>query len=133
MLHEIPTDTVLRYYPTTWSYVGEHFLAWCVAAFPMVLVFFAARQRQGTRSNRWRDVLTVGVIALIAEVLSSAYLWWVATPNGEEPKLWYADGFGTYLWARAIPWTTSFMVILGTRALIWKGRGSSGPPAVSSA
>src|SRR5690349_18271167 len=100
MLHSIPSDTILDYYPTTWSYVGEHFLTWIIVAFPM-FTLFCGTHWYVSGEGKLRDFMTIACISIVAEILSSAYLWFVATPVGAMPKLWWKGGFGTYLVARS--------------------------------
>src|ERR1051326_5020902 len=123
MLHMIPSDTILDYYPTTWSYIGEHFLAWAVFAVPIFTLFFGTHWRVSGVS-RLRDIITIAWISMITEVLSSAYLWFIANPVGAAPKLWWRGGFSTYLLARSPSWVIAFLLILVIGLFIDKRRAT---------
>jgi hypothetical protein len=119
LLKSIPTDTILVYYPTRWSYVGEHFLAWAAALSSLVvsLISVTATLKRPRLSHRVIPP-AIGAISLVAELLSSWYLWFVATPEGVEPKLWYTGGFWTYVEARFLPWLMSFS-LLAVVGMLW--------------
>ncbi len=119
LLKSIPTDTILVYYPTRWSYVGEHFLAWAVALSSLVvsLVSVTGGLKRSKLSMRGVSV-TISVLSLLAELLSSWYLWFVATPPGVDPKLWYTGGFWTYVEARSLPWLVSFSLLLTIELIV---------------
>ena len=112
LLQSIPTDSVLTSYPTTWSYVGEHFLAWAATALPIFLICFWWTKRYRLRRSPWLELMTVLVISCISELISSAYLWFIATLDGEQPKLWFESRFWAYMRARVFPWLIAYGVVL---------------------
>src|SRR5215467_6271260 len=71
--HAGPTDTVLWNYPTTWRYVGEHFLVWAVLALPIFSIGRAIIST--TRRGGWKDVVMISCTVLGTEVMSSVWLW----------------------------------------------------------
>jgi hypothetical protein len=105
LLKSIPTDTVLVYYPTGWSYVGEHLLAWAVALFSLItsLVSVGGRLKVRLRPSRGGTLMAIGALSFVAELLGSRYLGFVAMADDVEPKLWYTGGFWTYVEARFLP------------------------------
>jgi hypothetical protein len=106
----IPTDTVRLYYPTAWSYVGEHFLIWlsaCVILTPLVKV--AIKYGVWTSEFTARHCASVVLLAAILEVSSSSYRWWLALQDGSRFP-WWEDGLAAYLSARALPVIGTFIV-----------------------
>jgi hypothetical protein len=99
----LPTDTVAVYYPTAWSYIGEHLLIWLVFLVPVAVLFHAASKRGlgAVYLGGWRFILIFGVAALL-EFLSSSYRWYLATEDGTRFP-WWTGGFGSYLLARLVP------------------------------
>lgn len=93
-----PTDGVRVWYPSGWAYVGEHGLVWAIAfAGLSYLTVWAFRGK--VRS----DVLTV-LSAIVAEPVSTVYVWFVIPVEGDTSRAWYSGKFIDYFRARAIAW-----------------------------
>lgn len=122
MFISFPTDSNVDYYPTSWSYMGEHFLVWSLVASPLFAILVRNQSRMRSTRINLRALSAVAVISLAAEVASSAYLWYFATLEGNVPKLWYVNNFGKYLQARAAPWGLSFVIILTIEVFIKKDK-----------
>jgi len=94
-----PTDGVRVSYPSVWAYIGEHGLVWVIA---FAVTFFVATVafKDKVRS----DVLT-GLTCIAAELLSTAYVWFVIPANRDGvSKAWYTGRFIDYFEARSTVW-----------------------------
>lgn len=82
----IPTDSVLTYYPSQWSYVGEHFAPWFLIFLPLAIATIFAALRLNTLIG-WKgfgiDLSIVAATGLLAVFLTSRHLWTQATMPGE--------------------------------------------------
>jgi hypothetical protein len=61
------------------------------------------------------DVLTA-LAAIVAEPVSTAYVWFVIPLEGETSRAWYASKFIDYFRARAITW---YVLAILAVALYW--------------
>lgn len=91
-----PTDGVRVWYPSGWAYAGEHGLVW-VAAF--AALFWTMRGSLRVRS----DALTV-LAAIAAELIATAYVWFVMPSSGEVSRAWYTGRFADYFTTRIATW-----------------------------
>jgi hypothetical protein len=121
----IPTDTVATYYPTAWSYIGEHFLIWLIflAVLTILLKLTLRREFWMRAFGLWHCTLVIGA-AIVLEFLSSSYRWYLGLQDGSRFP-WWRGGFGTYLAARLVPLLIS--LAFGSAMMIWRSRahGSS--------
>ena len=70
-----------------------------------------------------RRILTVFVIALVAEVGTSLGSW-VRAPT-DTLRVWYGLSFVSYEMERLIPWTIIVLILLGIWLLISRSRRST--------
>jgi len=110
-----PTDSIRVWYPTLWSFLGEHFLLFlvCLSCLFFVVQRLPANMRGSLRS---RDNLGLsmlfgyGILTVGSDVLASAYLWFVALQSGGLPTLSYPrDNFWNYLWLRELVFVSVFL------------------------
>ncbi len=115
----LPTDTVAVYYPTGWSYIGEHLLIWLVFLSPVAVLFHAASRRGlwAVYLGGWRCILIFGLAALL-EFSSSSYRWYLVTEDGTRFP-WWTGGFGSYLVARLVPLLISLTFAMAVA--LWRG------------
>jgi hypothetical protein len=115
----LPTDTVAVYYPTVWSYIGEHLLIWLMFLAPVAVLFRAISKRGLWEAymGGWRFILIFGVAAFL-ELLSSSYRWYLAI-EGDTRSPWWTGGFGNYLLARFVPLLISLTFAMAT--VLWRG------------
>jgi hypothetical protein len=123
--HAGPTDTVLWDYPTTWSYVGEHFLIWSLLALPIFSVGRAIVAKT-SRPGGWKDIVMISCTVLATEMMSSLWLWHIHDEVGV-PGVWYEDGLGAYLRARLLPWTIGFVAIFACAIVVHRWRRRTTP------
>jgi hypothetical protein len=145
-----PTDTVRVWYPTIWSYLGEHFVLWVgftAFFFAIARVAFARQSahmfdpsQRGTRHITFFQYLFICLIFLASDLCTSFYLavstwWW---EHRFTTRLWHTESLRDYLFARE----PIFLVVLlvatfvinrpplfgGTRAR--EERSTSNTPAV---
>lgn len=120
----IPTDSALTYYPSQWSYVGEHFAPWFLIFLPLAIVSMCAALKLSSFVG-WKgfaiDVLTVAATGLVAVFLTSRHLWTEATMPGERLTLWWKNDFREYMWIRVCSWAFGYAAVValgyGLRAL----------------
>ena len=96
----IPTDTIATYYPTAWSYIGEHLLIWLMFLVPFATFLQVTTKREwwGPYQGGWH-VFSVIALAVLLELLSSCYRWYLAMQDGSRFP-WWTGGLGSYLGAR---------------------------------
>jgi hypothetical protein len=106
----IPTDTTAAYYPTMWSYVGEHLAIWIVPFLAFVVPMAIPEVRR-----RWLELTVlqqcsvVVAVGLVLELLSSGYRWHLTAQDGAVPP-WWRGGFSAYVVARLEPLVSSLVV-----------------------
>jgi hypothetical protein len=93
-----PTDGVRVWYPSVWAYMGEHGLVWATVF--AVLIYFGLRAfKERVRS----DILTT-LAAIVAEPVSTGYVWFVIPLEGDTSRAWYTGRFIDYFKARSTAW-----------------------------
>src|SRR5215475_4379784 len=107
-----PTDSVRVWYPTIWSYLGEHFFLWIGFCCFSLFIFRATYDKHGanaltTRATGLRQMsrsqyaaVCMGFIA--ADLCASLFLafstwWW---EHNFTVRLWYTASLKDYLFAR---------------------------------
>jgi hypothetical protein len=101
LLYELAsTDGVRVWYPSGWAYVGDHGLLWALAFVAVSSVLL------GTLKTKWRSDIMTALAAIIAEPISTAYVWFVIPVNsGDISRAWSPRTFRDYLEARVSIWS----------------------------
>jgi hypothetical protein len=94
-----PTDGVRVWYPSAWAYIGEHGLVWVIA---LAVAFLVAT---GLFKDKVRSDMLTGLTCIVAELLSTAYVWFVIPANsGGVSRAWYTGRFIDYFGTRSTVW-----------------------------
>jgi hypothetical protein len=108
-----PTDTTAAYYPTMWSYVGEHLVMWIVPFLGLVALIALPHVRR-----RWLALTVlqqcglVIAVAAVLELLSSGYRWHLTAQDGVVSP-WWRGGLSAYIVARLRPLFSALLVTIG--------------------
>jgi hypothetical protein len=121
---QAPTDSIRVWYPTIWSYLGEHFLVFFLS---VSCVFFAVqylsakghRSRGRGSSISYSKLIGFSIPLVLLDVGASAYLWFVAPRSGSLPTLSFSQhDFVGYLESRESIFACVLLVILTGQCLV---------------
>lgn len=114
MFSAAPTDTVRTWYPTVWSYIGEHGTVTILTWFLLLgIARIIGRSELHHLPNSWPAWgLWLFCAGLSIDVAASAYIWFVAPMSGAKPRLWYTPTLGPYLILRGVSWCVMFALIV---------------------
>src|SRR5882762_928529 len=93
-----PTDGVRVWYPSVWAYVGEHGLVWATVLAALFYVGVWAFK------EKMRSDMLTALAAIVAELVSTGYVWFVIPIEGDTSRAWYTGRFIDYFKARSITW-----------------------------
>jgi len=112
-----PTDSVRVWYPTIWSYVGEHYLPWCgIVALILILEPFgfqtSAHAGDGTLSFGIRAFAALGAGLFVADLTATSVLA-LTTYSRQQTfatQIWHTHSYLDYFRARAPIFLTTLVV-----------------------
>jgi hypothetical protein len=104
-----PTDSIRVWYPSFWSYLGEHFLPWCVILWIMLSLLKPFREQAGLQVPnhsrvepivlKIREVLPFAGILVTAEVVATSFvIGWNSLGHGTlSTRMFYTRSVSDYL------------------------------------
>ena len=115
-----PTDSVRVWYPSAFSYVGEHFLVWCLAILCLLSLLTLARRQpelpfSGVSTPYLLSVpayVSLTLLLLAADVTASVLVASVSRSGDGvfAARMWYTQSLRDYLFARE----PVFLIVVGT-------------------